>query len=249
MFPIPQKMAELVVARYKEDLSWLASVPEAVAITVYNKGPRLRDLPARTAVVSLPNVGRESHTFATHCQRRHDSMADYTLFTQGDPFPHSPLFLHFTTAKGLRSLRPYNTLSLKYLGDLPPAQLLGDEKLCRSEEFNLFTMNATKFHDAGTVEFYKGYLRHHRLPPGNSIMHHFFCSIGLPDRVPKDALVGRFPYGALFGVSKERVLQHEPAVYERIAARSTEHPSVGYIIERSWALLFDDPDASLPGLP
>lgn len=136
---------ELVVARHREDLSWLDSVPDSVdSIVVYNKGNeparcalsqvlgarqrRLRSASsavvdarrksaavattaaaiaaalgpaaaARTRVVDLPNVGRESDTYLHHIlsrgrdQGQGQGMADVTIFCQGDPFDHSPDFL------------------------------------------------------------------------------------------------------------------------------------------------------------
>lgn len=73
---------ELVVARYKEDLSWASSVSHRV--TVYNKfeGDNL-----------LPNVGRESHTYLTHIVSNYDDLADFTVFVQGDPLAHCKNFL------------------------------------------------------------------------------------------------------------------------------------------------------------
>lgn len=33
-------------------------------------------------IIDLPNVGRESNTFAEHLVRRYDSLASYTIFSQ-----------------------------------------------------------------------------------------------------------------------------------------------------------------------
>lgn len=76
-------MIELVVARYKEDIKWLDSIK--IKSTVYNKheGDNL-----------LQNVGRESHTYLTHIVRNYDSLSDFILFVQGDPFSHCNDFLN-----------------------------------------------------------------------------------------------------------------------------------------------------------
>ena len=41
---------------------------------------------------SLPNVGREAHTYLTHLLERYDSLPDITVFCQGHPFDHAPDF-------------------------------------------------------------------------------------------------------------------------------------------------------------
>lgn len=86
---------ELVVARHEEDLRWLRRVPASFRISVYNKGVT-EALPEsligrdEMSVLSLPNIGREAHTYLTHLITRFDSLADTTIFCQGHPFDHAP---------------------------------------------------------------------------------------------------------------------------------------------------------------
>jgi hypothetical protein len=85
---------EIVVARYKEDLSWVDMINPAYTVTVYNKhdGENL-----------VENIGRESHTYLHHIIQRYDSLADYTLFVQGAPLEHCDIFYqsldHFCSLK------------------------------------------------------------------------------------------------------------------------------------------------------
>lgn len=76
---------EVVVARYKEDLTWTEHL-KGFKVRVYDKGGDGR-------FESLPNVGREAHTYAHHVAERYDDLAAVTVFSQGDPFPHAPDFL------------------------------------------------------------------------------------------------------------------------------------------------------------
>jgi len=93
--PKPWPSVELVISRFQEDLRWLRRVPETIRISVYNKGgefalPEMfRERPGFTAL-SLPNEGREAHTYLTHLTRRYGSLADSTVFCQGHPFDHAP---------------------------------------------------------------------------------------------------------------------------------------------------------------
>lgn len=83
-------MAELVIARRDEDVSW---VPHDIrpACTVYEKGGQRCEFVG--ACVPLPNVGREAHSFAHHIAERYDTLAPVTIFAQGWPFDHSPDFV------------------------------------------------------------------------------------------------------------------------------------------------------------
>lgn len=73
---------EFVVAKYEEDVSWVAALAPH-RVTVYDKGGRGEEGGGR-----LPNVGREAHTFAHHVVERYDTLADVTVFLQGRPFDH-----------------------------------------------------------------------------------------------------------------------------------------------------------------
>lgn len=75
---------DLVVARYQEDPAWLRRVPRAVRVHLYNKGDVL------AGSVSLPNVGREAHTYLHHLVEHYDDLAELTVCVQGKPFDHVP---------------------------------------------------------------------------------------------------------------------------------------------------------------
>jgi len=72
---------EIVVARYREDVSWTAGL--GFPVTVYDKS-------GRPGPLALPNIGRETHTYLSHILRRYDDLARHTVFIQGAPFDHMP---------------------------------------------------------------------------------------------------------------------------------------------------------------
>lgn len=81
---------DLVVARYKEDVSWVFSIPNNINAIVYNKFYK-EDETANN--ITLPNVGREAHTYLYHIVKNFDKLSEHTIFSQGNPFDHSPKFL------------------------------------------------------------------------------------------------------------------------------------------------------------
>ena len=94
---------QVVVARYREDVSWLRELD--LPCLVYNKGPELapEDLPEEASVVSLLNQGREAHTFLTHIIAEYHNLPRHTVFLQGNPFAHlAPPEEPRVTPQGLR---------------------------------------------------------------------------------------------------------------------------------------------------
>lgn len=231
---------ELVVARFEEDLAWLSKVPASIAITVYNKGSSCQNLPQRALVFSIPNMGRESHTMSLHCAAMMDVLADYTVFTQGDPFEHSPCFLELLE----QSTPRHNVaMSCKYLNEVPPLAIQNKPANFkqRAEKFNMYTLDALEFRDSGTQGFYDRYLKINELCPGQSVMHHYFETLlGLPRHVSPHDYIGEFAYGAIIGVLKAGIQQHSPEIYMEIMHQSARDWCIGYVIERSWMLLFNE---------
>lgn len=111
-----------VIARYKEDISWLEDLRGLLDITVYDKGDKL----APNHIPNIPHfncsqfegayhaktpTGRESHTYLYHILKCYPNFADITLFCQGKIDDHAhqlqatlkhliltrqqPRFLHF----------------------------------------------------------------------------------------------------------------------------------------------------------
>ena len=79
-------METIVIAKYNEDTTWTTKLqkPDTNCI-VYSKGPHSHPLE-----INLPNVGRESHTYVYHIVNNYETLANVTVFLQGNPFDHLP---------------------------------------------------------------------------------------------------------------------------------------------------------------
>lgn len=77
-------MTDIIVAHYNEDLKWLEDIDYHKII--YSKGEN-------KIGISLPNVGRESHTYCNHIINNWNYLADYNIFCQGNPFEHCKNFI------------------------------------------------------------------------------------------------------------------------------------------------------------
>ena len=82
----------IVIARYKEDLSWIDSIPSDYNVIIYDKSPaNSKKIPN---AIKLPNVGREAHTYLRYIVDNYNSLPDVTVFAQGNPFDHCHGFIN-----------------------------------------------------------------------------------------------------------------------------------------------------------
>ncbi len=72
---------QMVVARYREDISWIPRT--GIHAIIYDKS-------GSEGAYALPNIGRESHTYLHHILQNYPVFPKYCLFLQADPFPHLP---------------------------------------------------------------------------------------------------------------------------------------------------------------
>ena len=248
-------MHQLVVARYAEDLDWLAEVPPEFEVHVYNKGAPVtsRAAIARAAtIVDRPNEGRESETYLTHVgkiQAEAQGAQDqsFVVFAQGDPFEHSPDFL--ALLKTWPSWQPLQSLSWRWRANrnIPPAEVLTRETggfidglRVRPELFSLQSWTPLGFQDPGTFWLQKTYLDIHGLPGGSNIAAHFLAMCELPGlaAAANSHLLGRFAYGALFAARRSQLMGLSGESLAALRRAALSHEVYGYVLERMWLHLF-----------
>ena len=78
----PRPSYHIVVAKYKEDVSWFSHM-EPDKLYVYDKSGD-----KNSPYTPLENKGREGSTFLGHIVKYYDHLPDYLIFVQGNPFPH-----------------------------------------------------------------------------------------------------------------------------------------------------------------
>lgn len=83
----------IVIARYNESLDWLDTCLTPLqrrSVWIYNKGldPISVDGVPDSQIKTLPNIGREAHTYLMHIIEQWDNLPERVYFIQADPFPH-----------------------------------------------------------------------------------------------------------------------------------------------------------------
>lgn len=253
-FPIgSEKKIDLIVARYEEDLRWVCQIPNYFRIVVYNKGSKVVDENILSRIDILEekkNIGRESETFLAHLISRRSKGAEWLIFTQGDPFQHSPDFLSLVNNRDMWG--SVQALSLRWLieRNIPSQYIIDcdrkdwiDGLRVRRELFSLRTWAPLYFHDPGTVNIMNDYLERYALPHGFNIAEHFLEMAGWSELADSASVcdVGLFSYGGIFLIAESRFESIPPDSLYTLWVLSQSHPVHGYIIERLWLHFFGLP--------
>jgi hypothetical protein len=88
------KNTKIVVARYKENVSWL--LPMINNCIIYNKGPDDLNYIPQNRIVKMPNVGREAGAYVKYIIDNYDNLDEYTIFIQAQPYDH---IYHYSARK------------------------------------------------------------------------------------------------------------------------------------------------------
>ncbi len=218
---------ELVVARYKEDVSWVALSP--IPVTIYNKGPDDLDLPSGIEVVKLANRGREGRTWLSHFLRCRDTLADLTFVTQGDPHQSPNEFL------ARLSLDYDDTASLtsRYMPAFPP-QWIKDRDEVADRDGSAIRYGRAIYQGGRPQEDNESWLR--RIWP-----YFFACPI------PEPIGDWTYGYGAMYAIPYHRILDRSADFWSwcRDVIARPEHQAErtwgsGYAFELIWRFLLGD---------
>jgi hypothetical protein len=251
---------QIVVAKFKEPIDWLRQLPPDFSIIVYDKSRKNFHWPGRFPIRNLENAGREAHTYLHYML--HDYVPgkfDRIVFTQADPFEHSPDFLKLLDQRSQwRDIQPL-TWGYKPLEGIPPQRLLerevsefvGDCRV-RTEPYSLHSWAPIGHIDAGANEILRIYNEVNGLEPGENIAAHFLNKCGLEDlsHEASGAHIGRFNYGAIFSVT-DRILAnfvgHRRQQIEQMLEVSKTDRINAWMFERLWLHLMGVPFIRLPG--
>lgn len=223
----------VVVARFKEDVSWLTNSDLASHCLIYNKGPPLPDEVCKkcAGVVQLPNIGREAHTYLFHILQVLDEKASEKIeknknkvhvFIQGQISDHvGPSFrkgkeIQFVKKMIKEAQEDARGLSLNH-----KAHSVGQNSAL--EEFRILNHRAKLFET-------------------NMAFGPWFRTFIDPDFMnpikPTDV---SWYIGALFAVKENRIREkHDKTYYENLLKTLSvdTNPESAHFMERSWYHIF-----------
>ena len=212
-----KKKNQIVIARYNENLEWLSKFKD-IAI-VYNKGSYCSSL-NKFNVISLPNIGRESHTYLYHIINNYDNLSERTIFFQGKINDHKVLELedYFGTNNFIGKLEFVN-LNLLY--------------------------KKIEHYGKWKTEYLSGDMRPAYLTPIEWLTR--IIGIKLNDEIMTIKKI-KMVWGANFSVSKDTILQKPKIFYENAIRLLENHvnPEEGHYFERTWHTIFTNEHINKP---
>ena len=217
------KDIQIVIARYKEDIGYLATgLFDAYDVVIYNKGPPITDpaIVGRFPIVDLPNVGKIDHTILWHIIQNYGAMHPATLFTcagyrdiQHKKHRTEWIVNHLATQGPKTVLAPWN--------EAKPVV----------ESHDLFTVcNYSTAHASNRDSDIDCKTQPAAVRPFGNWYRQVFG----------DVKVQKLFLWSIFAVSAEDVLKNPVSKYEEIISYLDSHPNpeAGHYVERCWTTLF-----------
>ena len=202
----------LIIARFKEDLSWLESYKN-FKIIIYNKGPEIK-VGDNKNIINLRNVGRESHTWLYHIVKNYNNLDDVSIFLQGR-INDLNCMAYKDPNDYLKKIDRFGFTASRY-GILSPfhwKRNVGIEKNKKyKKEWDNLEISRS---DTGFRKF---------------------SEILFPD-IPKIVATS---YGGCFAIKKELIKQYDLSFYSNLLEKLSNHknPIEGHFMERLWCYIF-----------
>ncbi|KAI9791046.1 MAG: hypothetical protein M1833_001707 [Piccolia ochrophora] len=207
---------QVVVAHYNEDLSWLE--PIATSCLIYSKGgpKNSPDHPHLT----LPNIGREGHTYLHHIVTQYHALPDVTVFLQGRIDDHVSLGANeiiqraIKTQPGEVTTFPFRELEEFDCWDGIP----WEEYPCWEKWSSMVCKNMPKT----PGQYFQQYVGRGKVP----------LAVG-------------FQPGAIFAVHKSTIQQYPQSYYRRLLQEfflgdmAHVNPETGHYMERFWLAMWN----------
>lgn len=273
-----QPEIDMVVARYDEDISWVKDIHrqrkalnrygiqlKPYNVLLYNKGqdniPKEDKAGFHESFVHNVPAGREGHTFLRHIIERYDTLAEWTVFLQGEPFQHAPSWMPENLIKfgqDFSQEKELQCLSCQYNATVPYKDACASgPRVYGIKSTDLQVAYPKPFFGKGVQKFVGKVAEDVGVPP-EALSRHFMQIMDIPF---KDKVMD-FCFGATMVVHKNRIHRLPKEKWQRLwrwfmndtatgdapelncESGCRAHPYRGYIIERMWFELFGS-----PGLP
>lgn len=228
----------MVVARYDENIDWLKEVPWNYI--VYNKGD---DLPKWvTNEIKLKNIGLDAYTYLTYIIDNYDTLSDYVIFAQGDPFEDSRDFIKkINDFDGKDDFFP---LSDSVYTDDYQNREMGVELAESVRKLFLVDIRSFEVPEGATFIVSKKAILFHTKKTYQKLMNYM---IEADKEIIDDKVIGYKVYSAKFPHGGKRIFHKKTTLQEIIDSMTNEECLIGehnrmfspWVMEVLWKTLFD----------
>lgn len=216
---ISNKSFEVVIVRYKEDLSWVSKEFLTERVIIYNKGPDdLVDLPPNCEVRKIENLGFLGGTYLYHIVNNYDNLADRTLFIQGMPYDQEVILPLVRNQLDIEN----NCKNILAKCQNTTITKEAEELIAYSEE----EWMTSKYNRFEPIEYDMYHFAHHFVNPNLD-----------------DNAVLKMALGAQMAVDKLKILTHSKDYYQTMLKEfERPFPRQDFFLEKLWDEVFEPSD-------
>lgn len=247
----------IVICRYTENIEWLRKIN--LPFVIYDKNDKSNNN-FFSNTISIPNIGREEYVYIKYIIDNYDSLPDRIIFSQANPFYHSPDFINLVNLHD--KFDDTQPLSYRYDHFVPGRQI----QLCSRQ----FYLGNNRIH----VDFFDKHLKRY-YPPAKKTFHfpggcdytpsivpaktwYYFLQnnsedirksmhdlIEIPTRQFHGLDITPMCYAGIFSTTKEKIYLKPKSYYENLfdiclsMHFNIEQKAFGWIMEYMWLELFD----------
>jgi len=227
----------IVVARYKEDVTWLK--PFAPKLAIINKGERDTICPDLLPYThTLKNIGTEEYAYLHYIVANYEKLPDLLLFTQGDINDHKDVHVPVGSQTWVKKKKYVGQYQNAYTSTLTESDVLVD--MLKQIHLYGMTQNALVWQYSDEIPdalygltFLNKFTKDHMIIPFGD----WFTRSVLP-KFPKETELVWFK-NALFGVRKEFVLSRPKKYYMYLIEEVEKYEAHILHFERSWFYIFN----------
>ena len=213
-----------MVVRYKEDISWIKKEFPTDQVTLYNKGNNDISVSSNVNIVNMDNIGYLGGVILDHIIMRikNNSLADRTLFLQGNPYDSSYKFDSFNDYKTIKKPTgiPNSKECKNIIAKCKPSTIAKQQAVLEKVKWDE-TENYKDFESTSGLIF-------------TEFANKFVCKYN------KDAVL-HISFGSQFALDKETILKHDLSYYEDLKSNFNHRfPLEDHYFERLADLIFGD---------
>ncbi|MGB4192171.1 MAG: hypothetical protein WBJ81_06510 [Rickettsiales bacterium] len=213
---------EVMVVRYKEDVSWLKEKFPTDKVTLYNKGANDINVSSNVNIVNMDNIGYLGGVILDHIilRMKANSLADRTLFLQGNPFDSSYKFDNFDDYKTVKKPTgtPKSNECKNIIAKCKPSTIAKQQKGLDKVKWEE-SQNYKDFKSMSGLSF-------------SEFADKFVCQYN------KDAVL-HISFGSQFALDKNTILDHDLSYYEDLRSNFNDRfPLEDHYFERLADLIF-----------
>jgi hypothetical protein len=237
-----------IVARYKEDVSWLKKLK--IPYLIINKGPPIDDPNS----ISIENhiYGHEAHTYLWYIYNNYDNLPNKIIFLQGDPFDHQPQIIELLEPAMIEKMPEFQPLTLQYSEFIP----FNNVRHVCLKYFENIPYSIVHFND-DMLDVYPSYYDF-GLEHVTKSLEAFFHTLNtyskrslrekmhnILDVSYDEKSMTPYFFAAMFKINKDVIQKRPKEYYARMLEICDKCRVSGYLFERMWYALFCNANVKL----